>query len=195
MEILDPVRLETSSKQSFTFRPLAAVDAALLGQYFIHLSPQTVDLYGPHPFDQATADRLCAEIDLNRLIRWIAILTIAGREQVVGYLIQQIGIPADEMQRYAQVGYSLDPSAGCLVAPSVADAYQDQGLGSPMMAHVLAVAARMGLNYALLEGGVFAHNERAVHFYEKHGFQRVGTFTAPWAKGRPSFDMICTLNG
>jgi diamine N-acetyltransferase len=195
MEILNPVQLESTSGLSFTFRPLTAADAAPLGEYFISLSPQTVDLYGPHPFDQETADRLCAEMDPARIVRWIALLPVDGREQVVGYLIQHLGIPDDEMRRYSQAGYELTPAAGCLVAPSIADAYQNRGLGSPMMAHVLKVARRMGFQYALLEGGVFAHNERAVHFYEKHGFQRAGTFVASWAKGRPSYDMIYYLDG
>ena len=194
MEIFKPAQLTSVTGVTFKFRPLSATDSAILGEYFMNLSPQTIDLYGPHPFDQDTANQLCAEIDLTRIIRWIAIFTADGREQVVGYLIQHLGIPADEMQRYAQAGRALDPAAGCLVAPSVADAYQNQGLGSPMMAHVLKVARQMGLKYALLEGGVFAHNERAVHYYEKHGFQRAGTFVASWAKGRPSYDMICYLS-
>lgn len=194
MEADQPAKLSTAAGMPFVLRPLTADDAPLLGEYFLSLSPQTVDLYGPHPFDQETADRLCAEIDPTRVIRWIALLEEDGREQVVGYLIQQFGIPDEEMRRYAEAGYVLNPSDACLVAPSVADRFQNRGLGSPMMAYVLEWSRRRGLKYALLEGGVFAHNERAVHFYKKHGFRHAGTFVAAWAKGRPSFDMICALS-
>jgi ribosomal protein S18 acetylase RimI-like enzyme len=45
----------------------------------------------------------------------------------------------------------------------------------------------------LLMGGVYEHNARAVHYYQKVGFKTVGTFVASWAKGRPSYDMYVDL--
>jgi len=150
-------------------------------------------VYGPHLFDQPTADRLCAEIDPSQLIRMIAVLREDGDEKVIAYFILQLGVGAHELQRYSSVGIALDPALDCLVAPSVADAYQSQGLGSLLMPHVFAVARRLGRRRVVLMGGVYQANERAVHFYKKMGFQAVGTFASSEHPDRPSYDMYLDL--
>ena len=173
-----------------TFRPLTPADSAALGRYFLGLSETTKAFYGPHPFNQETADRLCAELNPAQEIRFIALLPDGS---VIGYFILQLNIPEGEQQRYQTHGIALDPQRGCLVAPSVADAYQNQGIGSPMMQHVQQAARRLGKQHMLLMGGVYAHNERARHFYQKNGFQFVGTFTSPGPAQHTSHDMYLTL--
>jgi hypothetical protein len=64
-----------------TFRPMEAGDAALLGAYFLGLSRATKGFFGPHPFDQATADKLAAPIDYAKSIRMIATIDAHGQEQ------------------------------------------------------------------------------------------------------------------
>jgi diamine N-acetyltransferase len=185
--------LVTESGLALTFRPVTPPDHHILGEYFISLSETTRSLYGPHPFDQATADALCAGIDYADTIRFIATIPNASLEKVIAYFILQLGVPAAEIERYAQVNIALDPQADCLVAPSVADAYQNKGVGSPLMQLVFDVARRLGRRHIVLMGGVFVANERAVHYYHKLGFRRVGSFIAPWASGRESYDMFLAL--
>jgi GNAT superfamily N-acetyltransferase len=186
-------QVETGSGLSINVRPIRLGDGDLLGEYFLGLSPETIDLYGPHPFDQVTADRFCAEIDPSQVIRWIATLTEGNHERCIAYVIQQFGIPPDELTRYAAAGLVLAAESGCLIAPSVADSHQNSGIGTPMLRHILNVANRLGIQVVVLMGGVFAHNLRAVHFYEKLGFRRIAPFIAPWAKGRTSYDMLLTF--
>lgn len=194
---VDPLRIATTlqapSGLPFNFRPLTAPDHHILGEYFLGLSEQTKALYGPHPFDQATADKLCAEINYADTIRFIATLPAEGQEQVIAYFILMLGLTPGEMERYPKAGIAVDPKLDCLIAPCVADAYQSQGLGSPCMRHMISVARRLGRRYFLLMGGVYAHNERAVHFYQKTGFQMVAPFTPTWAGGRLSYDMYVAL--
>jgi len=185
--------LVTASGLALTCRPITPQDHLLLGAYFLNLSETTRDLYGPHPFDQATADQLCAEINYADTIRLIATIPNAALEKVIAYFILQLGVPPAEIERYAQTNIALDPQADCLVAPSVADAYQNQGVGSPVMRHVFEVARRLGRKHIVLLGGVYVTNERAVHYYQKAGFRTVGTFIAPWASGRVSYDMVLEL--
>ena len=173
-----------------TFRPLTPSDSAALGRYFVGLSEKTTSLYGPHPFNQETADRLCAEINYAEIIRFVAALTDGS---LIAYFILQLNVPEGEQQRYQARGVILDPQAGCLVAPSVADSYQSQGIGSPLMLHVQQVARRLGKKHMLLMGGVYDHNARARHFYQKTGFQAIGTFTSPGPAQRTSHDMYVNL--
>jgi diamine N-acetyltransferase len=182
--------ITTSSGLSLVFRPITSADASILGRYFLSLSETTKALYGPHPFDQATADRLCAEINYADTIRMIAVLP--GGE-VIAYFILQFSIPESEQLRYSEHGLTLDPLDGCLIAPSVADEYQNHKIGSPLMQHMFQVARRFGKTHMRLMGGVFAHNERGVHYYKKAGFQYAGTFVPTWSAGRPCYDMFANL--
>lgn len=177
-----------------TFRPLLPTDGAALGRYFCGLSEATTSLYGPHPFDQPTADALCASIAYADTIRMIALRAgEAGQEEIIAYFILQLTVPSAEIERYAAAGVLLDPRLDCLIAPSIADAHQNQGLGTPLMEHVFAVARGLGRRNIVLMGGVLMHNERAVHYYRKLGFQPVGTFVESGPSRRASYDMLRLL--
>lgn len=177
-----------------TFRPITPADAPILGRYFLSLSERTKSLYGPHPFDQATADALCSSIDYAANLRLVATLPGTPEERVIAYFILQFSIPSNEIERYARAGISLDAALDCLVAPSVADDYQDHGLGTPCMRRVFQLARRLGRRNVVLMGGVYVENERAVHYYEKLGFQKLPqTFFHTGTPTRPSYDMYCPL--
>ena len=119
-------------------RPLTSADAAVLGTYFVGLSAETRRRYGPHPFDQATADKLCAENDYAKVIRMLATVpTEQQGERVIAYFILVMSVDDDEIKRYAALGIGLDSVTDCTLAPSVADDYQDKGVGSIMLRHVI----------------------------------------------------------
>jgi GNAT superfamily N-acetyltransferase len=177
-----------------TFRPLMPGDAEILGRYFLGLSEETRRLYGPHPFDRATADRLCAQIDYAHTIRMLATVGTGSQgleEQVIAYFILRLGVSESEKERYRQAGIVLDFQTDCSLAPSVADAYQDQGVGSLLIDHLFSTARRLGYERMVLVGGVRGTNDRAIHFYRKHGFDTIGTFEHP---DEPvNYDMIVEL--
>ena len=134
-EIQDqPSRIATSfhhaSGHEITFRPLEADDAQILGEYFLSLSAKTKQRYGPHPFDQPTAERLCANIDYTQAIRLIATVGTGAQVKMIAYFILIFGTTKSDEAHYQGVGISLDPKSDCTVAPSVADAFQNQGIGA-----------------------------------------------------------------
>ena len=174
-----------------TLRPLAADDAPALGRYFLGLSEDTKRRYGPHPFDQATADAFCATLDPERILRMVAVLADTVPERIIGYMILRLRLDAEECERYAQYGIVLEPDRDCTIAPSVADEYQDQGLGSALFAQAVDVLHQLGRRYLLLQGGVYMTNARAIHFYQKVGFRIVGEFEHP--SSIRSYDMILDL--
>ena len=175
-----------------TIRPLTPGDAAMVGRYFLSVSEELKSLYGPHPFDQATADQLCAEAGGEQPghLRLIGVLPDG---EVIAYFILQLTVPDHEIERYAGYGITINSETTCRIAPSVLDAYQNQGIGSPIMAQAFDIARRMGYEHILLQEGVFGHNLRARHFYSKMGFHEVGIFVPSWSAGRPCNDMMVDL--
>jgi GNAT superfamily N-acetyltransferase len=90
---------------------------------------------------------------------------------------------------------SLLPLAetACL-APSIADAYQSQGLGTQMAQHVLTSARAMGVRRLILMGGVQATNARARKLYERLGFRYVRAFLTHYGGVEMNnYDMIVDL--
>jgi diamine N-acetyltransferase len=182
---------QLTSGERIVIRPLRPDDAVRLGEYFAGLSAPTRARYGPHPFDQATADAICAALDPTALLRLVATVSREGGERIVAYMLLKLGVLEQDQRRYAERGMPLDPATDCTVAPSVADDYQNRGVGSVMMAHLLRSARQMGRRRAVLWLGVQATNDRAVHFYTKCGFRKVGEFFTD----KNNFDMILDLDG
>ena len=149
-------------------------DEALLGAYFEGLSPDTRGRYGPHPLTADFARELCANLDFRSRLPFVA-----GRddaEAIIAYFILDLGVGEKEQQRYTKRGTPLVDADVCTFAPSVADDYQSSGVGSAIMPGILDVARRPGRTHIVLMGGTTETNFRAIHFYEKFGFQKVGHF-------------------
>lgn len=162
-----------------TIRLLQATDVEPLAAYFLSLSDRTKSFYGPHPFDRATAEKLCATTDHAVTLRFVAVLNDGSPQaEVIGYMILTREIWKDDVQRY---GDKLRVGECACFAPSIADAYQGQGLGTQMGRHVIACAKQWGVRQVILMGGVQARNERAQRLYSRLGFRRVGEF---WTHGR-----------
>jgi diamine N-acetyltransferase len=174
-----------------TLRSLTPADTAILGAYFLSLSDATRRRYGPHPFDQATADQLCAECDPSQVLRLLGTVQEDGRERIIAYFILIMGVREDDVKHYDKLGIPLNAQTDCTLAPSTADAYQSQGVGTLVMGHLMQVARQVGRKRMVLFGGTQATNDRAIHFYHKHGFRTVGQFDEP--PGFNNYDMIMDL--
>lgn len=179
-------RLRTG--EPMTLRPLCAEDAARLGEYFLGLSADTRARYGPHPFDQATADAICAALDPTDMLRMIG--TTGQEERIVAYVLLKRGAWPSDRERYAKLGIPLEPETVSALAPSVADEYQNQGVGGLLVEHVLGIARGLGQRQVVLWGGVQATNARGIHFYTKWGFRKVGEFFTD----KNNHDMILELD-
>jgi ribosomal protein S18 acetylase RimI-like enzyme len=178
------------SGESITLRPLRADDADQFWEYLGSLSPQTRSRYGPHPFDEPTARAICASLDPGDVLRMVATIPGAEGERIIAYVLLKLGILEADRQRYEKLGIPLVPATDCTLAPSVADEFQDQGIGSLMIQHILEVAPKLGRRRIVLWLGVQATNDRAVHFYTKWGFRNVGEFYTD----KNNYDMILDLN-
>jgi diamine N-acetyltransferase len=162
--------------ESLLFRLLQAGDAPALGDYFTGLSEATLQRYRPHEFTAEHARHLCATIDNSKVLRLVALTQDDEMPRIVAYFIVILGVRDEDVARYEALGIPLNPETDCTLAPSVADAYQDAGLGSQMMEWMFKVVGKLGRTRVVLWCGVQATNERAKHFYQKHGFTKVGEF-------------------
>jgi GNAT superfamily N-acetyltransferase len=189
-----PVRSISFGDKEVILRPLAKSDEAALGDYFLGLSPQTRRVYAPHPFDRPTAESICTALGTPEGRSWLRLVAVADRV-IIGYFIVYLGLlDSDRERRYEH----LDARTACTLAPSVADAWQNCGLGSQLMTYAKECARALGKQIMVLMGGVREENPRAVHFYSKSGFRRVGEFvcTATWegeSKVINNFDMLVDL--
>lgn len=170
------------------FRSLSDADADVLGAFLEGLSPETARRFRPHPLSREAAGDVCRQAGTGNAVRLIAANPDGNR--IVAYFVVEFTIPENERERYRQYGFLLSDERDCRIAPAVADAYQNVGLGSQMMRWTLDLIGRLGRSRVVLFGGTQASNARAIHFYEKFGFMRAGTFEE---KGLDNIDMALTL--
>ncbi len=188
-----PEQLTTSitmrNGDAATLRPMRKDDAERFAVYLDALSAETRARWGPHAFDGDTARAICRDIESDDVLRYIATTTNDGEEFIIAYILLKMGVWDSDKARYAAIGIDLTAITDCTLAPSVADAYQNSGIGSLMVSHLLRCAPLMGRTRIVLWGGVQATNDRAIHFYSKCGFRKVGEFYTD----KNNWDMILLL--
>ncbi|MCX5079564.1 GNAT family N-acetyltransferase [Streptomyces sp. NBC_00401] len=119
------------------------------------------------------------------------VLEDRSSERIVGLFELSLALTACDIARYRAAGIHLSEQTDCRFGPTLGDAYQGSGVGSLVLPPVMDAVRRLGRRRVILWGGVLADNARALRFYEKNGFQRVGPFTGP--DGTLSLDMILSL--
>ena len=164
--------LSFSDGETFEFRVLQPNDGSLVGRYFESLSAETRTKFGPHPLTMDAGHTLCSELNYDRELRLIAI----HRGEAIAYFILILGVRENSVNRYREFGIDLSTDTDCTFAPSVADTYQNKGLGSILLPEVLEIASALNFSRMILSGGTRDTNHRAIHFYEKFGFRKVGSF-------------------
>ena len=168
-----------------TMRLLQQQDAEALYVYLNSLSAESRSRFGPHAFDKETVYNICANTGEN-IKRIIAL----NNDRIVAYMLLKKGMIIEDAQRYAQYNMLFNENTTATYAPSVADDFQNTGLGSKMLAHILEIIKQQGFQKMILWGGVQATNARAVHFYDKHRFIRIANF---WHDNKDNIDMILSI--
>ena len=74
------------------------------------------------------------------------------------------------------------------MGPCIADDYQKKGVGSVLFPHIVDIARKFNKERIILWGGVFEDNKKAITFYSKNGFKKVGSFKG--TKDASTLDMM-----
>lgn len=185
-DYFEPERIQLATEE-LPLRLLQQTDSDKLSDYFSQLSAATRQYFAPHPFDQATVASICATLNPAEIVRLV--VTDANDERILAYTLLLNGTVPSDTRRLEALGIDLDPSTDCSLAPSIADAYQSQGVGKFIMEKALSIAQATGKQRIILWGGVQAANQRAVNYYQKYGFVTINEFERNGLK----YDMWRTL--
>ncbi len=166
-------------------RELVSTDLHALYQYLQQLSDETKKRFGPHLFDMDALMHLYAT-DAG-LTAYIAEDTTLS--SIIAYSLLKNGCLPHDIERLQSYGQPIDDDTCCTFAPSVADNWQSKGIGKLLFHHIVTELKSRGIKKIILWGGVQASNKKAVNFYQKMGFQTLGTFEY----NGTNFDMVLYL--
>jgi ribosomal protein S18 acetylase RimI-like enzyme len=166
------VIVTTRHKRTVRIRYLETIDTGALSHYLQQLSVATTKRFAPHPFDAAGISTFYHE---HPCTGYIAV--DLSSMSIVGYAVVRKGLLSYEEERLLQYGFNPQTTTtACSFAPSVADAWQGEGIGWQMLQYIVKALADEGITRILLWGGVQADNNTAIHFYQRNGFRIIGHF-------------------
>ncbi len=183
----DSMTIKLGNDQSINIRQFKSSDILPLYAYLQNLSQETRSRFGPHPFDWEYVKAIAPE-KKEVTKRFIAIS--ADTQEVVAYLLIQIGLVKEDLERYKRRGQLIKPESSASFAPSVTDQWQGTGLGIVLTKYVETISFDLGVRELVLWGGVQATNEKALRFYEKLGYRPMGKF---YSEGKENIDMKKSL--
>jgi len=152
-------------------RQLTDHDAEKVFIYLNALSQQSRNRFGPHAFDSDSIESLLK--DKEQITAYGAFDPESGT--LISYALIRAGYLPHDKARLESHGLQLSETTDCTFAPSVADAWQNRGVGSLVFRYILedlpAHCRRI-----ILWGGVQAGNVTAVNFYLRRNFRISGEF-------------------
>jgi diamine N-acetyltransferase len=180
--------LALPSGERVIFRPLLPADVDRLTRFLEGLSPQTRRFWNYPSYDRVTAQSLCDAIARYDKLRLVA---VNQDDRIVALFEFSMDLVENDIERFRGYGVELHNETDCRFGPCVADDYQGTGLGRILFPPTVEIARRFGQQRIILWGGVFVENGRAIRYYERLGFQRIGEFHKETG---PCYDMLFPLS-
>jgi RimJ/RimL family protein N-acetyltransferase len=155
------------------FRPEQSGDTEMLWKMFSKLSEKSVSNLVP-PFTRERIERWTSNIDYDKVLTIVAVIEEKNERRIVGSA--SLGLNEQEVFRHkGELGIAVD------------DDYQNMGIGSAILKHLLDIAKKKKLTKVSLS--VDTGNDRAVHVYKKAGFEIEGKLrNEKYYKGQYSDD-------
>ena len=140
------------------FRPCQSGDTEMLWEMFSTLSDNSVSNLIP-PF---TIERICgwtSNIDYEKVLAIVALVKKESRQHIIGDASLIFNANEDSKHK-AHLGIAVH------------DKYQNKGIGTALLKHLLNIAKMKNIKKVWLE--VATNNNIAIHLYKKLGFQIEG---------------------
>ena len=151
------------------FRPEHAGDTEMLWKMFSALSEKSLSNLVP-PFTRERIEGWTSNIDYDKVLALVAVIDEKNGQRIVGSA--SLSFDAREIFKHkAELGITVH------------DDYQNMGIGTAMLKHLLHIARMKKLRkvWLLVDTG----NDRAVHVYRRAGFEIEGKLCSEkYLKGR-----------
>ena len=145
----------TKNDQKVLFRPVQSSDTEMLWRMFSTLSEKSLSNLAP-PFTREMIEDWTSNIDYDKVLAIVAVTQENEEEQIVADASLKFN-PQEILKHKAEL------------AIAVHDNYQNIGIGSELIKHLLRIARNKKLTKVWLN--VRAINKTALHVYEKAGFK------------------------
>lgn len=178
--------VEIKKNKQIELRRVGEADAGIITEYLSQLSTETRKRFGPHPYDIDSVNAF-----YKKMVHLGFIAMDIESNKIVGYAVIKMGYLEHDFTRLENYGLGLDQLTDCCFAPSVADNWQNQGVGNALFDFVLEQVLFIGFSRIILWGGVQASNENAIQYYKKLGFETLGSFEYQGL----NYDMILNIGG
>lgn len=177
--------IQAKNNKQVLLRVLTPDDMDKLTDYLQKLGPDTVRRYGPHKFDKQSV----TEIYQNSGEHAAYIALDVGTSEIIAYSVIKTGYLEHDGIRLRGYGLAPDHTTDCTFAPSVADQWQSLGVGNSLFQFMLTDLKTKGIKRIILWGGVQSDNQKAVNYYLKNGFKKIGRFE----HNGPNDDMVLEI--
>ena len=168
-----------------TCRPWLRTDLPHLLSYLHHLSKETQDRFGPHPFTKEALEYLYHHPNYKGFV-----LIENNSTFIIGYAIVKMGYLEHDLPRLHTYKFQPDHATDATYAPSLADEWQGKGMGKELWNQIKKYLQQHQKQRVILWGGVQSDNTIAVNYYRTIGFVAIGSYEY---NGKNNLDMICTI--
>jgi len=143
------------NSQRVFLRPELSTDMEMLWEMFSTLSEATLTNL-VLPFSRERIERWTSNIDYDKNLPILALIKEEGKQRIIGTASLSLN-SVEAFEHKAELGVTVH------------DDYQNMGLGTAMVNHLLDIARKKGLKKVFLL--VNTDNARAIHVYERCGFR------------------------
>lgn len=179
------MEIVTKDNRLVFIRRLQLTDIENLYTYLQNLSDESKSRFGPHKFDLETLYEFYSS---NLNLGYVALSF--DTHDIIAYAIIKIGYLEHDKNRIEAYGLKLSQQCDLTFAPSVADSWQGYGVAYHLFDYIRSDIAIGEAKRIILWGGVQMDNERALKYYKRIGFKKIGQFTY----NGENYDMIYNLN-
>ncbi|MCW4016869.1 MAG: GNAT family N-acetyltransferase [Candidatus Bathyarchaeota archaeon] len=148
------VEFTTKNGMNVLFRPEQHTDLELLWEMFSSLSKESVSNLLP-PFTRERVEGFTRDIDYDELLAIVAVIHKNSSQKIIGSSSLRFN-SQKALKHKAELGLTVH------------DEYQNMGIGTALLAHLVYVARTKKLTKLYLN--VSTANNRAIHVYTKAGF-------------------------
>ena len=147
----------TKNGKKVVFRPEHSSDTEMLWEMFSTLSKESASNLLP-PFTRARVESWTSDINYDEVLAIVAVIEENGQRIVASASLKFC--PQEALRHKAELGITVH------------DDYQNMGIGTALLNHLIGVAWMRKLSKVWLH--VSTNNDRAIHVYKKAGFSIEG---------------------